>query len=146
MAVIGFCACGHNAGSEDHSEQAVKEITAADKAANDMAAKDGFLKTILYYSDDSIIKPKEGALPIIGKSKLAANYAGQEDTKDISWEPFRVEAAASGDMGYSFGNWKYKIGDSTSYGDYYTIWKKQKDGTWKFVVDGGHHTPPPMIK
>lgn len=146
VLLVLLYACSQQPEKKDISEQAKKEIIDADKAANEMAAKEGFLKTILYYSDDSIIKPKEGALPIIGKKELASAYAGQEDTKDISWEPFRAEASSSGDFGYSFGNWKYKIGDSTIYGNYYTIWKKQKDGSWKFVVDGGHRTPPPNSK
>ncbi len=30
-----------------------------------------------------------------------------------------------------------------NYGKYVTIWKKQADGTWKFVVDVGNKSPAP---
>jgi hypothetical protein len=30
------------------------------------------------------------------------------------------------------------------YGNYMSVWKKQDDGSWKFVLDGGNTTPPPV--
>jgi len=124
------------------SKQAAQEITNADMAMSDMAVKDGFQKTLLQFADDSIVKPKEGEFSVIGKRALEKYWSGKTDTKDISWEPYKAEAAKSGDMGYTLGNWKMITKDSTYYGNYYTFWKRQADGTWKFVVDGGNNTPP----
>ena len=138
IAAILFSSCSTQ---EDLSKQAAKEISDADIAMNNLAVKDGFNKALLEYADDSVIKPTDGRLPVIGKNNLANDWAGKTDTKEISWKPFRAEASASGDMGYTFGNWQYKGKDTTMYGNYYTIWKKQKDGKWKFVVDGGNNTP-----
>jgi hypothetical protein len=39
------------------------------------------------------------------------------------------------------GNWKYVTPDTTMYGLYYTIWKRQTDGKWKWSVDGGNNMP-----
>jgi len=124
-------------------KQATQQIINADIAMSDMAAKEGFFKTLLLYADDSIVKPKEGEFPVIGKEALAKYWSGKTDTKEISWEPFRAEAAKSGDLGYTIGNWKFVTKDSVYYGNYYTVWKKQNDGIWKFVVDGGNGTPAP---
>ena len=110
---------------------------------SDMAAKEGFFKTLLAYADDSVVKPKEGELPVIGKEALTAYLSAKMDTKAITWEPFKAEAAKSGELGYTLGNWKFVTKDSVFYGNYYTVWKKQSDGKWKFVVDGGNNTPPP---
>ena len=57
-----------------------------------------------------------------------------------------TKAEASENIGYTFGWWKYytkkKSGSDTVYqGVYITVWKKQKDGTWKYVIDGGNDTP-----
>jgi ketosteroid isomerase-like protein len=59
----------------------------------------------------------------------------------ITWQPFKAEA--SGDLGYTIGNWKYQTKDTIMYGNYCTIWKRQQDGNWKFVFDGGNNTPKP---
>lgn len=123
------------------SEQSAKEIRDADIAMNDMAAKEGFNKALLAYADSNLIKPQDGQLPIVGMKALEDHYAGKEGTKDITWSPFASEAAASGDLGYTMGNWKYVTPDTTMYGFYYTIWKKQADGKWKWSVDGGNNMP-----
>ncbi len=125
----------------DISKQATAEIINADKAMSDMAAKEGFHKTLLLYADDSVVKPQEGQLPVIGKQSLIKYWADKDETKNISWSPYKAEASRSGELGYTLGNWKFVTKDTTLYGNYYTIWKKQNDGTWKFVVDGGNNTP-----
>jgi hypothetical protein len=33
--------------------------------------------------------------------------------------------------------------EEKNYGVYVTVWKKQSDNSWKFVLDGGNDTPPP---
>ncbi|CAN5420116.1 hypothetical protein BH11BAC1_BH11BAC1_02100 [soil metagenome] len=126
----------------DLSGQSKQEIISADLAMSDLAVKEGFHAALLAYADDSVIKPSEGEFPVIGKDALTKYWAGKEDIKTITWEPFRAEAAKSGDIGYTFGNWKFATKDSAFYGIYYTIWKKQQDGKWKFVADGGNNTPP----
>ena len=60
----------------------------------------------------------------------------------LTWEPEFVDIAASEDFGVSHGPWEI-----TDYGPrklpqrwgyYVSIWKKQKDGAWKVVVDMGN--------
>jgi ketosteroid isomerase-like protein len=126
-----------NAKQEDLSKQSATEIIQADKDMSDLALKEGFHKALLAYADDSVVKPQEGQLPV------KKYWDAQPDTKDISWEPYKAEAAKSGDWGYSLGNWKFTTKDTVRYGNYYTIWKKQADGKWKFTVDGGNNTPAP---
>ena len=82
-------------------------------------------------------------MPVIGKTALEKYWSDKPETKDLSWEPYKAEAARSGDWGYSLGNWKLALKDTVLYGNYYTIWKKQADGKWKFTDDGGNNTPKP---
>ena len=60
----------------------------------------------------------------------------------------KAEMAASGDLGYTFGNYvatsKDKDGKVVKhYGKYVTIWKKQADGSWKVAMDTGNSSPEP---
>ena len=141
IAACLFASC--NMQTKDLSKQTSQEIIQADKDMNILASKEGFYKALLAYADDSVVKPQEGQLPVIGKSSLEKFWKDKPDTKDISWEPYKAEAARSGDLGYTLGNWKLVSKDTTIYGNYYTIWKKQLDGKWKFTVDGGNSTPKP---
>jgi ketosteroid isomerase-like protein len=139
IALLLFTACAQPV--KDLSEQSAKEIHDADLAMNDMARKEGFNKALLAYADDNLFKPQENQLPIVGKKALEEHYEGKEGTKELSWAPFESKAAASGEMGYTMGNWKYATADTTMVGFYYTIWEKQTDGSWKWTVDGGNNMP-----
>jgi ketosteroid isomerase-like protein len=128
----------------DQGQQAATEIRTADSTMSAQAEKEGFHKTLLRYADEQVVKYEDGLLPVIGKAALTDFFKAQGgDTKAISWKPFKAEAAASGDLGYTLGYWKFSTPDTTLHGNYYTIWKKQPDGAWKFVLDGGNGTPLP---
>jgi len=141
IALLLLAACTQK--QADLSKQSAAEIIQTDKAMSDEAVKNGFFKTLLSYSDDSVVKPQEGMAPVIGKTALEKFWSSRTDFKELTWEPFKAEASKSGDIGYTLGNWKLVTKDTTMYGNYYTIWKKQSDGKWKFVVDGGNNTPAP---
>jgi len=137
-----FAAC--NSQPPDLSEQSRKEILQADMDMSDRAVKDGFNKALLSFADDSLVKLDDDRLPIIGKKALEASTEGKEGTKGISWKPLKAEAAQSGELGYTFGNWKFVTTDTTYYGNYFTVWKKQADGEWRWSLDGGNNTPAPQ--
>ena len=68
----------------------------------------------------------------------------------LTWEPIQGDASESGDLGYTLGRWTMTQPDSTGgtstrMGYYITIWKKQLDGRWKFVLDGGNEYEPDGI-
>ncbi|HUR31604.1 MAG TPA: hypothetical protein VMZ69_09235 [Saprospiraceae bacterium] len=128
---------------QDYSGAARREIWNTDVAMSELAVKEGFKKTLLAFADDSLVKPEPGILPVIGIKALELYWQEDEDFKNISWKPFKVEAAKSGELGYTLGDWQRETPDTTYYGNYYTIWKKQSDGKWKWVVDGGNNTPAP---
>ena len=141
FGILALIAC--NSTPTNKSKQAAEEITQADKNMSLLAAKEGFNKALLTYADDSVVKPQDGELPVSGKAALEKYWRDKPDTKNLSWEPFKTEASASGELGYTFGNWKMVMKDTTLYGNYCTIWKKQADGKWKFIFDAGNNTPKP---
>jgi ketosteroid isomerase-like protein len=64
----------------------------------------------------------------------------------LSWEPVVAEVSAAGDLGYTTGPWEYRPdpeAGATAHGNYFTVWKKQLDGSWKAVIDHGTSNPPP---
>jgi ketosteroid isomerase-like protein len=58
----------------------------------------------------------------------------------LKWTPDFIDVAASCDLGYTYGKYTFAVTDSTgkvneSRGYFHTVWKKQKDGNWRFVWD-----------
>ena len=54
----------------------------------------------------------------------------------------------SGDLGYTYGNYEFRSKDkegkaTVERGKYVSIWKKQKNGNWKVVMDMGNSSPNP---
>jgi ketosteroid isomerase-like protein len=84
-------------------------------------------------------------LPIVGKDAVV-KFLTENVKGTITWEPYFVEMSASGDLGFTLGKSQSLHTSASgkevvSYGHYVTIWKKQKDGSWKLVFDTGIETP-----
>jgi ketosteroid isomerase-like protein len=142
VCLIIFSSCTQK--QPDLSKQAADEITQADIAMSDLATKEGFFKALLSYAEDSVIIPREGKLPLMSKNEATSTWAEKPIIKELTWKPIKTVASESGDMGYSFGFSTYHGKDTITYTNYCTIWHKQKDGSWKFVFDGGNNTPAPV--
>lgn len=141
IAAIFIAGCK---GEKVESPDLLKEqIIQVDRAMSDMASTAGFNNSILAYADSGIVKLNDGQFPIIGKEVFAASFDKDKDVKTISWSPLHAEVAMSGELGYSWGNWKFMAKDTAYYGNYFTVWKKQSDGNWKVALDGGNNTPNP---
>ena len=69
----------------------------------------------------------------------------------LTWTPIKADMSASGDLGYTYGTYIYTAKNKegklvANHGKYTSIWKKQKDGRWKVVVDMGNSSPDPKSK
>ncbi|MDQ3021818.1 MAG: nuclear transport factor 2 family protein [Bacteroidota bacterium] len=120
-----------------------QELIKADLSMSDLAVKEGFNRSLLQNADENFVKLNEGMHPSIGKKEFEELIIDRPGTKSLTWEPVKADVAQSGELGYTWGNWKLAMKDTTVYGNYFTIWKRQNDGSWKMALDGGNGTPPP---
>jgi hypothetical protein len=127
----------------DLSKKAIEEIMATDKAMSKTATEIGFNHALLHYAGDGFVKFNNNTYPIIGKLAFAEKIMEKKEITSLTWEPVEAEASSSGDLGFSWGNWKYVTPDTTYYGNYFSAWKKTKSGAWALVLDGGNDTPQP---
>ena len=58
----------------------------------------------------------------------------------MTWEPKDGVIARSGELGYTYGVYAMRpsLKDTVIYGTYVSIWKKEKGGKWKYVLDSGN--------
>jgi len=112
------------------------------------AAEKGSQGYMSFYAEDAVELPNGGGM-IRGKESIAKGmgFLDQKDNR-LTWTPVHADMAASGDMGYTYGTYEFhskdKDGNATvEYGKYTTVWKKQKDGSWKVAMDMGNASPAP---
>ena len=112
------------------------------------AAERGSQGYMSYYAEDASELPN-GEDAIQGKENIAKTMGFLDDKNNhLTWTPVHADMAASGDLGYTYGTFVFrsmgKDGKPTvEYGKYVSIWKKQKDGSWKVVMDMGNSSPAP---
>lgn len=125
----------------EKSEDAVKQLNQmleTDKAFSAASEKNGMNKAFLEYAADDAVLLRPGYLPIV-EADVIKYLSAQEDTSfKMTWEPQGADIAASADLGYTYGVYKVITADTTLMGTYLNVWKKQPDGTWKFVIDTGN--------
>jgi ketosteroid isomerase-like protein len=108
-------------------------------------AKHGHDAFLTYFAEDGVEVVDGGGFDT--KDAMRKRAPWPEGTT-LTWTPVKAEMAASGDLGYTYGNYiftaKNKDGKVVAnYGKYTSIWKKQKDGQWKVEVDMGNSSPDP---
>lgn len=122
------------------------DLFSVDKAFSQMSVEQGLNAAFIHYAADSVVKLREGQFPITGKAEMSKLYRERPDSGLVlKWRPVKAEIAASGEIGYTYGEWELyvKSKDTTLYGNYVSIWKKQTDGAWKYILDTGNNTPKP---
>ncbi len=118
----------------------------ADFAAD--VAKHGHEAFVTYFADDGVEVVDGGSFRSREDMKKQEPWAAGTT---LTWTPIHAEMSASNDMGFTYGNYVFVALDKegkavTNYGKYTSIWRKQKDGTWKVVVDMGNSSPTPAGK
>ncbi|HEX8572924.1 MAG TPA: DUF4440 domain-containing protein [Allosphingosinicella sp.] len=112
----------------------LSEVVEAERAFARSAGTDGANAAFLRYSAPDGIVFQPGPVPV--KQALAANPIPPVALK---WWPVYAGIAASGDLGFTTGPFVAGTGERQGHGWYFTIWKRQPDGSWRWVLD---HGPP----
>lgn len=133
-------ACINNQVNPDHIQNQLRTV---DLKMSAKAQEIGFNQALLLFADETFTKLNDGMFPIIGKENFAKSFDETQKITQISWEPVKVEVSTSGDLGYTWGNWKFEAGEESVFGNYFSVWKRDKSGEWKLVLDGGNKTPKP---
>ena len=100
---------------------------------------------VTYFADEGVELDDGGGIST--KDEIGKQPVWPEGTS-LTWTPVKADMAASSDLGYTYGNYVFRSKNKegkivASYGKYMSVWKKQKDGSWKVVVDMGNSSPEP---
>ena len=135
LALFLLLTCGPVARAESPAE-AVQAMVEAERKFYQTGQEKGTRAAFLeFLAEDGIIfRPG----PVNGRESWTKRA---ETGLDLVWEPTFAAIARSGDFGYDTGPAKWRANKKeekfSGYGHFISIWKKQKEGSWKVALDVG---------
>ena len=126
---------------EKQGDKTKKEIAKAEKEFEKMAAEKGIAEAFYFFADSNATIKRQNDTLIHGKENIRSYYSADFfKSASVTWSPDFIDVAQSGDFGYTFGKYTWQSKDSSGKvsefkGVFHTVWKKQKDGSWKYVWD-----------
>jgi len=118
----------------------VVEVFEIERKFAALAAEKGIKEAFLEFAaKDAVINRNNKIYP--GKAGITEYYDSQ-NLKNIKleWKPDYVDVSASGDMAWTYGNYSFQAESESgekieAEGIFHTVWKRQADGSWKYVWD-----------
>jgi ketosteroid isomerase-like protein len=112
------------------------------RAATQMGTGEAFGR---YAADDAQIFSGPGEF-ISGPRAISQSFGPPTEKSSLVWHPVAGEVADSGDLGFTVGNavftgYREDGAKVERFSKYLTVWKRQRDGSWRYVVDGGSSRP-----
>jgi ketosteroid isomerase-like protein len=129
--------------SQSHSQDStlIKQIIAIEKQSETELNAQGVAYAFEKFADaDAVIKRQNDTL-IKGSKAIGKFYSGDFfKNARAFWKPDFVDISNDGTMAYSYGRYRWEITDGSGKlielrGVFHTVWKRQKDGSWKYVWD-----------
>jgi ketosteroid isomerase-like protein len=122
-------------------KEIIREIFQTEKAFEKMASEKGVAEAFYFFADEKAVIKRENDTLIMGKENIKIYYDKRSNKNaTVNWTPDFTAVSDDGTLGYTYGKYVWKIkkenGDTAEYkGIFHTVWKKQLDGTWKYVWD-----------
>ncbi|GEM_PF-431995 len=141
-AALAFAACSEKPPEPETPTAAAIEPTTAIIAAERAFAADGaitgWVEAFERWSEPDAIVLGDGPTP--AKQFLANIDPANRGDTSLHWAPEFAGASAAGDFGFTTGPFN---GDGAAFGYYFTVWRKQANGDWRWIYDGGVDTQAP---
>lgn len=139
MSLFAILSCKTES-HEDAMARQKAEILSAERAFAETVKKEGMKEGFLAFaSEDAVLK--RGNKLIKGKQAIA-DYFDKQTLQNVrlEWEPDFVDVSASGDLGYTYGPYEFEATNQAGEiiqdrGIFHTVWRKQADGSWRYVWD-----------
>ncbi|HXV73714.1 MAG TPA: DUF4440 domain-containing protein [Sphingomonadales bacterium] len=135
-------------GCEKPATMSAADLMAIDAAFSEYSEAHGPAAAWEKYVHEDAVGLNPDQPPTIGRAEMLKAFADWPEHLTLTWDPRGGDVAESGDLGYTWGIYVVMgitpEGEAVkSEGKYATVWKKQPDGSWKAVLDGGSLNGPP---
>jgi len=151
LLVVAGCSGPPEAPPPPNPAEVRASLIAADEAFAAATATDRLEGWMASFDSSAIqMEPDVPFTPGNASIRAAMAPAFADTSFTLTWTPTMAFASEDGTLGYTLGTWR-----STQYnaqgkgrvatGKYVTIWRRQPDGSWKVVFDGGNPDTEPRL-
>lgn len=113
-------------------------LTQTDREFSALSLKKGMNYAFMEYIDDDGVMLRNNNMPIVGKRAVSKLFQNDDSGFSLTWEPHQAVVAESGELGYTYGIYTLSTEGGVQKGTYVSIWQKDHEGNWKFVLDSGN--------
>ncbi len=136
-------------GAADDARSARAQAMQADSAFSRLAGTSSIADAFgIFAANDAMILSADSSMTR-GPRAIHANFENLPAGTRLTWAPVGADAASSGDLAFTVGEATITVptGPSAparaSFSKYLTVWEKQSNGEWRYVLDGGSSRPAP---
>jgi ketosteroid isomerase-like protein len=115
------------------------------------AKTEGVAKAFESFMADDARLHRTGMFPLTEQGSIRAFFAAKPLT--MTWETIKADVSQSNDLGYTYGSYELKENSTAATatgaasaavekGYFVRVWKRNKDGKWKVVLDTTNPLPP----
>jgi hypothetical protein len=140
ILTIALLALAAACSSEPQAPADIGPVVEAERAFAARAQATGWVEAFEAYATADAIVLQAG--PTNAHESLAGIDPANRGDTSLSWAPEFAGISRAGDFGFTTG--PYNGGD-TAFGQYFTVWRRQEDGAWKWLYDGGTNATTPTI-
>jgi ketosteroid isomerase-like protein len=116
-----------------------------------MAQEKGLLAAFSYFAAPDVAFIDTDPRKFRGLEAVRERIGPDQPGVKLTWSALFTDVAADGTLGYNYGRYESRRtgpdGQEIVRGGWFlTIWKRQPDGTWRYVMDTGAPDRPPPPK
>lgn len=117
----------------------VSELFEADRKFSAMSVEKGYPEAFIEFAHPDAVILRPNSMPVKGRNAISALYEKADTTGvHFTWELLAGDIAASGDLGFTYGTYTFRKDTVTERGTYASVWKKDGNGNWKYILDVGN--------
>jgi len=127
--------------------QLQKELAAMEDAFCAMAKEKGLLAAFTHFAAPDVAFIDTDPRQWRGLDAVRQRIGPDQPGVSLTWSAYYTDLSDDGTLGYNYGRYEWrgpgKDGrEAVGTGWFLTIWKRQPDGTWRYVMDTGTPDKP----
>ena len=129
-----------------NKEKLKAEVAAMEDAFCAMAKEKGLLAAFSHFAAPDVAFIDTDPRKFRGPAAVLERIGPDRPGISLTWSAYYTDVSDDGTMGYNYGRYESQGPDGKERvrgGWFLTIWKRQPDGSWKYVMDNGAPDRPP---
>ena len=129
-------------------EKLKAEVARMEDAFCAMAQDKGLLAAFSFFAAPDVAFIDTDPRKFRGLAAVQERIGPDQPGVKLTWSASFTDVSADGTLGYNYGRYESRRPgpdgkESVRGGWFLTIWKRQPDGTWRYVMDNGSPDRPP---